>query len=52
MANRYLRGKVDEICEKKGLPAYFADPKYSSDNASGNAFAAYMAWKKGEESVC
>ena len=52
MANRYLRGKVEEICEKKGLPAYFADPKYSSDNASGNAFAAYMAWKKGEESSC
>ncbi len=52
MANRYLRGKVEDICGKLGLFVYFADPRYSSDNATGNAFAAYMAWKKEGEHIC
>ncbi len=51
MANRHLRGKVEEICEKRHLKAYFADPRYSSDNGSGNAFGACMAWKK-EAGLC
>ena len=42
MANRYLRAKVEEICQAIGLTPLFADPRYSSDNATGNAFGAYM----------
>ena len=29
-------------CREKMLKPYFASPKYSSDNASGNAFGAFM----------
>ena len=42
MANRYLRARVEEICQAVGLTPLFADPRYSSDNATGNAFGAYM----------
>ncbi len=42
MANHYLRGKVEQICQEIGLHPYFADSRYSSDNATGNAFGAYM----------
>lgn len=42
MANRYLRARVEEICQAIGLTPLFADPRYSSDNATGNAFGAYM----------
>ena len=33
-----------EIGRKKGLTVLFADPVYSSDNASGNAFGAFMRY--------
>ena len=42
MANRYLQARVEEICQAIGLTPLFADPRYSSDNATGNAFGAYM----------
>lgn len=42
MANKYLRHKVEEIMERKGIKVYFADVETSSDNATGNAFGAYM----------
>lgn len=42
MANKYLRHKVEEIMERKGIKVYFADVEISSDNATGNAFGAYM----------
>lgn len=42
MANKYLRSRVEEIMEKKGIKVYFADVETSSDNATGNAFGAYM----------
>ena len=42
MSNRYLRNRVEEILGKKGIKAYFADITASSDNATGNAFGAYM----------
>lgn len=42
MSNRYLRDVVKDICYEKKLQPYFADVKYSSDNATGNAFGAYM----------
>lgn len=40
MANRYLRQVVKDIFQKKGMAVIFADPHYSSDNATGNAFGA------------
>lgn len=42
MSNLYLKGLVNDICREKMLKPYFASPKYSSDNASGNAFGAFM----------
>lgn len=42
MANKYLRSRVEEILGKKGIKVYFADVETSSDNATGNAFGAYM----------
>lgn len=42
MSNCYLRKVIQDICEAKKLSPYFADVKYSSDNATGNAFGAYM----------
>lgn len=42
MANRYLRDRVIDICRSMDLQPYFAQPQYSSDNATGNAFGAYM----------
>ncbi|MDY3957111.1 MAG: glycoprotease [Allisonella histaminiformans] len=44
MSNTYLRHIVMEIGKKKGLTVLFADPVYSSDNASGNAFGAFMRY--------
>lgn len=42
MANKYLRSRVEEILGKKEIKVYFADVETSSDNATGNAFGAYM----------
>ena len=42
MANKYLRSRVKEILGRKGIKVYFADVETSSDNATGNAFGAYM----------
>lgn len=42
MANKYIRSRVEEILGKKGIKVYFADVETSSDNATGNAFGAYM----------
>lgn len=42
MANKYLRSRVEEILGRKGIKVYFADVETSSDNATGNAFGAYM----------
>lgn len=46
MADRYLRARVEEICGNLGLTPYFAEPKYSSDNATGNAFGAFMMQRR------
>ncbi len=45
MANTYLRNVITEICKEKGLNLLLADIQYSSDNATGNAFGAYMQLK-------
>lgn len=45
MSNGYLRKRVTEFCRRKGLIPCFAEVKYSSDNATGNAFGAFMRYK-------
>ena len=42
LANRYLRKKLDGILQSLDLVTYFASPEVSSDNATGNAFGAFM----------
>lgn len=45
LANRYLRKKLDGILRSLDLVPYFASPEVSNDNATGNAFGAYMRHK-------
>lgn len=45
MANQYLRHRIEQISYDLQLKPYFAESKYSSDNASGNAFGAFMRFK-------
>lgn len=45
MSNLYLREMIREICKEKNISPVFTDPKFSSDNATGNAFGAYMRYK-------
>lgn len=45
LANRYLRKRLDEILRSLHLEPFFASPEVSSDNATGNAFGAYMRYK-------
>lgn len=47
LANRYLRKKLDGILRSLDLVPYFASPEVSSDNATGNAFGAYMRHEGG-----
>lgn len=42
MSNLYIRRVMEEICRKKQMNLLLAEPSYSSDNATGNAFGAYM----------
>lgn len=44
MSNLYLREAIKDICHAKNLTPYFTAPQYSTDNASGNAFGAYMKY--------
>ena len=44
MSNGYLRKSITEICRYKSLHPRFAEVKYSSDNATGNAFGAFMRY--------
>ena len=45
MSNLYLRTVIGGICREKNLLPIFADPKFSSDNATGNAFGSCMRYK-------
>ena len=47
MANQYLRKELAKTLLNKGMQAIFATPLYSSDNATGNAFAAMYMDKNG-----
>lgn len=40
MANRYLRNALAEDIAAVGMTPYFATPRYSADNATGNAYGA------------
>ncbi len=42
MANSKLRGMIEEYGYKRGLSLQFASPRYSSDNATGAAYGAYL----------
>ena len=44
MANRYLRQETAAIARRLGMVPFFADSSTSSDNASGNAFGAFMRY--------
>ena len=44
MSNGYLRKSITEICRYKSLYPCFAKAEYSSDNATGNAFGAFMRY--------
>ena len=48
LANRYLRKKLDGILQSLDLVTYFASPEVSSDNATGNAFGAFMRHEESE----
>jgi len=43
MANGRIRARLEETCAAAGVPACFAAPRYSVDNAVGAALAAVMA---------
>lgn len=45
MSNLYLRKRMIEICKDCHLKPYFAESDFSSDNAAGNAFGAFMRYK-------
>ena len=44
MSNGYLRKSITEICRYKSLYPCFAKAEYSSVNATGNAFGAFMRY--------
>lgn len=44
MSNAFIRHRFMEICRKIDLLPCFADIAYSSDNATGNAFGAFMRY--------
>lgn len=47
-ANKSLRNKLKELCEKEEIDFSFPDLKYCTDNATMIAAAAYFAYKKGK----
>lgn len=42
MSNAMIRKEVEKVCSLHGKELYFASPRFSSDNASGNAYGAYI----------
>lgn len=46
MSNSILRNRVKGFCNKLGVSVYFAEPRYSVDNATGNAYGALLATKE------
>lgn len=43
MSNSILRNRINGMCHKKQVAIHFAEPYYSVDNATGNAFGALLA---------
>lgn len=48
MANSYLRADLEKLSDKRKVKLQFASPKYSSDNATGVAYGAYLMHKQGK----
>ncbi len=47
MSNTFLREGLEDWAQKKRVRVIFAEPRYSSDNASGNAYGAKLFYEKG-----
>lgn len=47
-ANKALRNKLKELCEKEKIDCSFPDLKYCTDNATMIGAAAYFAYKNGK----
>lgn len=52
MANGFLRDAIQELADKEGFRVDFAEPAYSSDNASGNAYGALVNFKRLHRTSC
>ena len=46
MSNSILRNRIKGFCNKNDVKVYFATPKFSVDNATGNAYGALLASKE------
>ena len=46
MANGFLREALENLAHTEGFRVDFAEPKYSSDNASGNAYGALVNFRR------
>lgn len=48
MSNSLLRERLYRVCRKYNINVYFADPYFSVDNATGNAFGALLAHRESQ----
>ena len=46
MSNSILRNRLNGFCHKNNITVHFANPKFSVDNATGNAYGAFLATQK------
>ena len=46
MSNSILRNRLNGFCHKNNVTVHFANPKFSVDNATGNAYGAFLATQK------
>ena len=48
MSNSLLRNRLETYCKRNRMTLHVAQPQYSVDNATGNAFgAAYLQESRG-----
>ena len=50
-ANRWLRNRLTEECEKEGINLIIPEMKYCTDNAAMIGAAGYFAYKLGRRAV-
>ena len=46
--NKYLRNKLSEFCESKGIQLYYPSPKLCTDNAGMIAFVGHYKAQQGK----